>query len=55
MATKKDKNEKLNPNFHDVEYYGKPHDTYRNQEKYVRSLGNRWAMENFEATRPYFA
>lgn len=31
------------------------HDTYREQEKYVKSLGNKWAMENFEATRPYFS
>lgn len=30
------------------------HDTYAEQEKYVRSLGNKWAMENFEATKPYF-
>ena len=30
-------------------------DTYANQKKYVDSLGNKWASENFEATRPYFA
>ena len=34
---------------------GYNHDTYREQEKYVRSLGNKWAEENFNATRPYFA
>ena len=31
------------------------HDTYREQGRYVASLGNRWASENFEATKPYFA
>lgn len=30
-------------------------DTYANQEAYVRSLGNQHAMENFNATKPYFA
>ena len=34
---------------------GSHHDTYANQERYVNSLGNKWASENFEATRPYFA
>ena len=34
---------------------GKYHDTYARQRKYVQSLGNIWAMENFEATKPYFA
>ena len=34
---------------------GYDHDTYREQERYVSSLGNRWAEENFKATRPYFA
>lgn len=53
MSEKK-KEKKLSPNFHDQECYGKPHDTYRNQERYVRSLGNVWAMENYNATRPYF-
>lgn len=37
-------------------YTGGPyHDTYANQKQYVDSLGNKWASENFEATRPYFA
>lgn len=31
------------------------HDTYAKQQKYVKSLGNIWAMQNFEATKPYFA
>lgn len=31
------------------------HDTYREQGRYVHSLGNKWASENFEATKPYFA
>ena len=34
---------------------GSHHDTYANQEAYVKSLGNKWAEENFNATRPYFA
>ena len=34
---------------------GSHHDTYARQAKYVSSLGNKWASENFEATRPYFA
>lgn len=34
---------------------GSHHDTYAEQEKYVNSLGNQWASENFKATRPYFA
>jgi hypothetical protein len=34
---------------------GSHHDTYANQARYVAGLGNRWASENFEATRPYFA
>lgn len=34
---------------------GTHHDTYANQARYVASLGNKWASENFEATRPYFA
>lgn len=34
---------------------GSHHDTYANQKAYVDSLGNKWASENFEATRPYFA
>ena len=34
---------------------GSHHDTYSRQERYVSSLGNKWASENFEATRPYFA
>lgn len=29
--------------------------TYANQEAYVKSLGNKWATENFNATRPYFS
>lgn len=32
----------------------KRHDTYEKQRRYVQSLGNVWAMENFNATRPYF-
>ena len=31
------------------------HDTYREQGRYVESLGNQWASENFNATKPYFA
>ena len=34
---------------------GSHHDTYANQARYVAGLGNQWASENFEATRPYFA
>ena len=34
---------------------GTYHDTYARQARYVHSLGNKWASENFEATRPYFA
>ena len=33
---------------------GVGHDTYAKQKQYVDSLGNKWASENFEATRPYF-
>lgn len=33
---------------------GAMHDTYAEQEKYVHSLGNKWAEENFNATKPYF-
>ena len=33
---------------------GYDHDTYREQGRYVESLGNQWASENFNATRPYF-
>ena len=38
--------------FHEGGVY---HDTYARQRSYVNSLGNRWASENFEATRPYFS
>lgn len=34
---------------------GYDHDTYREQGRYVESLGNQWASENFNATKPYFA
>ena len=34
---------------------GSHHDTYANQARYVAGLGNQWASENFNATRPYFA
>jgi len=34
---------------------GSHHDTYAAQERYVAGLGNQWASENFNATRPYFA
>ena len=38
--------------FHEGGFY---HDTYASQARYVSSLGNQWASENFNATRPYFA
>lgn len=46
------KNSSSSKSFHQG---GANHDTYANQARYVGSLGNRWASENFEATRPYFA
>ena len=38
-------------NFHRKD--NKPHDTYQKQYEYVKSLNNKWAMENFLATCPY--
>ena len=32
---------------------GSHHDTYENQARYVESLGNQYASENFNATKPY--
>ena len=49
---KKTSEEKESKSFHTGGYR---HDTYANQARYVSSLGNRWAEENFNATRPYFA